>query len=366
VTSKLDPLLDEAPCGFFAVADDGRVVAANATLGRMLGTPTEALRGKHVDSLFAPASRIFYQTHVFPMLKLEARVHEIYVSLRDSEGAEVPVLLNGARIQRHGSPVNDFIAVPMRRRNEYETQILAARKAAEDATRAKDDFLAVVSHELRTPLNSISGWAHMLTTGTLDDPTRERAIQAIVRSARLQTKLIDDILDFARITSGKLRLEMAPVDLLRVVESAMDGVAPAAAAKSIRLERVIEPGVGLVSGDADRLQQVMWNLLTNAVKFTPEGGRVEVRLAHSRTSAEITVTDTGRGIPASFLPYVFDRFRQSDEEGVRKEGGLCLGMSITRHLVELHGGSVGAASAGEGKGAMFTVRLPLAGPGPRD
>jgi PAS domain S-box-containing protein len=345
VTSKLDPLLDEAPCGFFAVADDGRVVAANATLGRMLGTPTEALRGKHVDSLFAPASRIFYQTHVFPMLKLEARVHEIYVSLRDSEGGEVPVLLNGARIQRHGSPVNDFIAVPMRRRNEYETQILAARKAAEDATRAKDDFLAVVSHELRTPLNSIS-----------------RAIQAIVRNARLQTKLIDDILDFARITSGKLRLEIAPVDLLRVVESAMDGLAPAAAAKSIHMEKVIEPGLGLVSGDADRLQQVMWNLLTNAVKFTPEGGRVEVRLAHSRTSAEITVTDTGRGIPPSFLPYVFDRFRQADDSGVRKEGGLGLGMSITRHLVELHGGSVGAASEGEGKGAMFTVRLPLAGP----
>ena len=363
MTPKLDPLLDEAPCGFFAVSDDGRVMAANATLGRLLGTPAAAIVGKHVDSLFASASRIFYQTHIFPMLKLEARVQEIYVSLRDSEGGEVPVMLNGARIQRYGSPVSDFIVVPMRRRNQYETEILAARKAAEDATRAKDDFLAVVSHELRTPLNSISGWAHMLTTGTLDDPTRERAIQAIVRNARLQTKLIDDILDFARITSGKLRLDVAPVDLLRVVENAIEGVAPAAAAKSIQLERVIEPGVGVVSGDADRLQQVLWNLLTNAVKFTPEGGRVEVRLAHSRTAAEITVTDTGRGIPPSFLPYVFDRFRQADDQGVRKEGGLGLGMSITRHLVELHGGSVGAASPGEGKGSTFTVRLPLTSPG---
>ncbi|HUP29735.1 MAG TPA: ATP-binding protein [Usitatibacter sp.] len=359
MTVEIGPLLDDAPCGFFSLGDDGRLQLANATLGRMLGASREAVVGRHVDSLFTPASRIFYQTHVYPMLKLELRVQEIYVSLRTQAGEELPVLLNGLRTQRGGIAVNDFTVVPMSRRNEYENEILAARRIAEEATRAKDEFLAVVSHELRTPLNSIAGWAHMLSTGKLDAATMERAVQAIVRNARMQTKLIDDILDFARIISGKLRLDVGPVDLAPIVDAALEGVAPAAQAKSIHIDRVVDAGVGPISGDADRVQQILWNLLTNAVKFTPTGGRVQLKLSRSATHAQIAVSDTGRGISAEFLPFVFERFRQADDSAARREGGLGLGMSITRHLVELHGGTIQVASEGEGRGATFTLCLPL-------
>jgi PAS domain S-box-containing protein len=235
----------------------------------------------------------------------------------------------------------------------------SARIAAEDASRMKDEFLATVSHELRTPLNAIVGWSGMLRTGRLDQPTSKRAMEIIDRNARAQTQLIDDMLDVSRIITGKLRVDTAPVDLLPVIEAAIDSIRPAVNSKSQTLDLDADPAVGPVLGDADRLQQVIWNLLSNAVKFTPAKGRIEVRLRQSGGDAEIEVRDTGQGINENFLPYVFDRFRQADGAITRQHGGLGLGLAIARHLVELHGGSIKASSDGDGKGATFVVKLVL-------
>jgi CheY-like chemotaxis protein len=247
----------------------------------------------------------------------------------------------------------------MRQRDQFEDEILQAKRAAEEAARAKDEFLASVSHELRTPLTAILGWSRMLQTGTLDEKMAARALDAIERNAESQNQLIGDLLDFSRIISGRMRLDVGRVELAEVVEAAMDVVSPAADAKEIRLQTTLDPKAGPVSGDRERLQQVMWNLLSNAVKFTPKGGRVQVRLARVNSSVEITVSDTGQGISPEFLPYVFDRFRQADQTTTRRQAGLGLGMSITRHLVELHGGTIRAESPGEGQGSTFVVKLPV-------
>ncbi len=354
----MDPLLDFAPCGFLSVTDDGHVDFANATLATMLDTTADAMVGRHIDQLFKPPSRIYYQTHVFPILKLQGRVEEVYVSLKGAGEHEVPVLLNAARREREGRFVSDWVVVPMRQRNEYENALLKARNMAEDAVRGKDEFLAVVSHELRAPLSAISGWANVLAGGDLDEIAVRRAAQVIERNVRHQAKLIDDILDLARIGSGKLRLELQPIDLYPIIAATIESVAATASAKSIELQTQIRGPTGFVLGDADRLHQVFWNILRNAIKFTPSGGFVTVRQCRQDSNLEVSVTDTGSGIEPDFLPYVFERFRQA-QSGASRSGGLGLGMSITSHIVELHGGTIRAASEGEGRGATFTVRLPL-------
>jgi PAS domain S-box-containing protein len=356
----MDDLLDRAPCGYLSFGDDGVVAEVNATLAEMVGMDRAELVGRHIDALFTVPSRIFYQTHVYPMLTLHGKVQEIYVSLRHATDEQVPVLLYGHRLQRDGRFVNDCVVVPMRRRSEYENELLQARKAADEATRAKDEFLAVVSHELRAPLSSILGWAHMLGAKKADAETLARGVQTIERNARLQAKLIDDILDFARINSGKLRLDVAPLDLLPVIRSATEGIAPAAAGKLIALDVSLDPAAGKVMGDSDRLQQVLWNMLNNAVKFTPESGRIGVMLERVDSFAQISVSDTGIGISAEFLPFVFERFRQGEGASSGRIGGVGLGMSIARHIVELHGGTIQVSSAGEGRGSTFVVRIPLA------
>ncbi|MCA1564159.1 MAG: PAS domain-containing protein [Acidobacteria bacterium] len=232
-------------------------------------------------------------------------------------------------------------------------------RLAEEANRAKDTFLATVSHELRTPLTSMMGWAELLKLGMLDEKKQRHAIEVIESSARSQAQLIGDLLDISRIISGKLRLDVQPVELAPVIAAAMDVVHPAAEAKSIGLVPRIGRGVGLVSGDPDRIQQVIWNLLANAVKFTPVGGRVEVSLKRAAGQAEIVVRDDGAGINPDFLPHVFEHFRQADSTSTRKHGGLGLGLAIVRRLVELHGGTVAAESKGEGHGATFRIHLPL-------
>jgi CheY-like chemotaxis protein len=237
-----------------------------------------------------------------------------------------------------------------------------ARKTAEDANRAKDDFLAVLSHELRTPLNAMFGWMRLIRAGKLDPATTQRGLETIERNMRLQTQLIEDLLDVSRIITGKLRLEVRPLDLQPVIENALEAVQPAARAKNIDVQWVLQPLVEPVAGDPARLQQVVWNLLSNAIKFTPAQGRVTVGLQAAGPEAHITVRDTGRGISPEFLPYVFERFRQADSSSTRTHGGLGLGLAIVRHLVELHGGFVEAESAGEGRGATFRVRLPLLAP----
>jgi PAS domain S-box-containing protein len=235
----------------------------------------------------------------------------------------------------------------------------AARADAEAANRAKDEFLATVSHELRTPLNVIIGWSRVLRTGQLDDETRCHALETIERNVRLQTQIVEDILDVSHIITGKLRLKVQPVELAPVIEAAAEALRPAAEAKAIQITLELGAASAIVNADADRLQQVVWNLLSNAVKFTPAGGRVSVRLELREECARIVVNDTGQGIRREFLPFAFDRFRQADSTSTREHGGLGLGLAIVRHIVEMHGGTVSAASAGEGSGATFTIALPL-------
>ncbi|MGH9218202.1 MAG: sensor histidine kinase, partial [Vicinamibacterales bacterium] len=229
---------------------------------------------------------------------------------------------------------------------------------AQDANRMKDDFLAVLSHELRTPLNAILGYSRLLRGNVLTGEQLERGIETVERNARWLTQIVEDVLDVSRIVSGKIRLDVQAVNLASVIDNSIATIQPAADAKGVNLQTLIDPRVAPVSGDPDRLQQVIWNLLSNAVKFTPKGGRVQVRLQRVDSHVEIIVSDTGVGIRKDFLPYVFERFRQGESGPARKTGGLGLGLSIVRHIVEMHGGLVLAESAGEGEGSTFTVTLP--------
>ncbi|MEH2128927.1 ATP-binding protein [Nostoc sp.] len=235
----------------------------------------------------------------------------------------------------------------------------AARTEAERANRIKDEFLAVLSHELRSPLNPILGWARLLQTREFDAAGLKKALATIERNAQLQAQLIEDLLDVSRILQGKLNLKMLPVNLVFVIEGGLETVRLAAEAKNIQIQRMLDASFGQVLGDSGRLQQVIWNLLSNAVKFTPEGGKIDIKLECADAQAQITVTDTGKGISPDFLPYVFEYFRQADSTITRKFGGLGLGLAIVRHLVELHGGTIQAESLGEGQGSIFRVRLPL-------
>ena len=232
-------------------------------------------------------------------------------------------------------------------------------REAWEANRIKDEFLAIVSHELRTPLNSMLGWAKLLRQGKLNQATAAKALETIERNAEVQKKLIEDILDVSRIVQGKIRLNLRPLHLIPVINAVSESIHPIAQAKAIQFQSLLDPNVAQVTGDADRLQQVLWNLLSNAVKFTPSGGRIEIRLEQVNSMAQITVSDTGAGISADFLPYVFERFRQADGTSTRANGGLGLGLAIVRHLVEMHNGTVYATSDGEGLGATFMVQLPI-------
>jgi PAS domain S-box-containing protein len=292
-------------------------------------------------------------------------VYEVDINTRDGRRLTLEV---STRIAfRGGRPVAvEGIArdVTERKRVERVREELlereqAARRELEEASRLKDEFLATVSHELRTPLTAIFGWAHMLRSESLDAETRARAVEIIERNARSQKQLIDDILDVSRIITGKVRINVRPVELLPVIEAAREAVQPAAAAKEIIFQLEYDFREASVIGDADRLQQVVWNLLSNAVKFTPVGGSISLRLARAGRHAEVRVRDTGEGIGPEFLPRVFERFSQADGSITREHGGLGLGLAIVRHLVELHGGRVRAESEGKGRGASFTVTLPL-------
>jgi PAS domain S-box-containing protein len=230
---------------------------------------------------------------------------------------------------------------------------------AREANRMKDEFLAVLSHELRTPLNAIVGYARLLRGGILSGDKATRGLETLERNATWLTQIVEDVLDVSRIVAGKIRLDVQPVELPLIVDNAVATIQPAADAKGVRLQTIIDPLVGPVSGDPDRLQQVVWNLVSNAVKFTPKNGRVQVRLERVNSQIEVAVSDTGVGIRPDFLPYVFERFRQEEAGTTRRTGGLGLGLAIVRHIVEMHGGTVHASSAGEGQGATFRIRLPL-------
>jgi PAS domain S-box-containing protein len=232
-------------------------------------------------------------------------------------------------------------------------------RQAEESGRLKEEFLATISHELRTPLNAMLGWSHMLRKGHLSEADASKALDTIERNARAQAQLIEDLLDVSRIVTGKLRMDVRAVDPNVVIEAAIEAVKPAAEAKGVRVQKIMDTGIVSVPGDSTRLQQVVWNLLSNAIKFTPRGGSVQVRMERVNSHLEIVVTDSGQGIAPEFLPHVFDRFRQADQRTTRQHGGMGLGLAIVRHLVELHGGTVQAASPGAGQGSTFTIILPV-------
>jgi signal transduction histidine kinase len=251
------------------------------------------------------------------------------------------------------------------RRRQYDARHLVeelgrARDLAESSSRAKDEFLATLSHELRTPLNAILGWTRMLRSKVLDPAKVEHALATVERNAVAQTRLIEELLDVSRAAAGKLHMSLRSMDPAEAVDSALEAVRPAAQAKGIELSSTVKPPVGLVLGDRARLEQVMWNLLNNAIKFTPAGGHVGVSLESGARDAEITVSDDGIGITPDFLPHVFERFRQADPSTTRLYGGLGIGLSIVKSVAELHGGSVSVSSEGSGRGSTFRVRIPLA------
>ena len=245
-----------------------------------------------------------------------------------------------------------------RRRADLLERESQARQQAEEASRLKEEFLATVSHELRTPLNAVVGWSRLLRSGKLDDVGVSHAVDVIERNAAAQRQIIEDLLDVSRIVTGKLRISTQPVDLLLVIQSAIDAVRPAAEAKEIKISTHVETPDVIVRADVERLQQVFWNLLSNAVKFTPRDGLIDVYLERSDSLAEVRIEDSGPGVPPDFLPYIFERFCQADGSSTRKHGGLGLGLAIVRHLVELHGGTVSAINREAGSGAVLTVRLP--------
>jgi len=366
-------ITDRAGEGLFLMDGSGRVTFMNPAAEAMFGWKQEEMLGKVLHEVvhYRRADGTPFDVADCSLGRAmcsgeEVHAHEDTFYARDGRPVYVrcsnaPVF-EGDRIAGAVLVVSDITAskeaeAERARLLDNEQRL---RAEAEEANRLKDDFLATLSHELRTPLTAVLGWARLLGSGELDAQSAARAVEVIERNAEAQKQLIDDILDVSRIITGKLALESAPVEPAAVVAAAVESVRPAAQAKRITLNVLAHEETGLVSGDATRLRQVVWNLLTNAVKFTPEGGRVEVRVGREGSSARVVVSDTGSGIPSEFLPYVFDRFRQADATTTRKKGGLGLGLAIVRHLVELHGGTVSAESEGVGRGTTFTVTLPLA------
>ena len=348
-----------------------RITMFNAAAESMFGCAAETVIGETVDRFIPERFRAGHADHIhsFGATGVSTRqmgAERVLTGLRPS-GEEFPMEARISQIEVGGDKLYTVIIrdITQRKRAEAERDNLLAREQqarseAEAANRAKDSFLAMVSHELRTPLSPILAWSRMLREGKVDDEKMGRALEVIERCARTQAQLIEDMLDVSRIISGKLRMQVRPTVLERVIENAVEVVRPAADAKNVRLHVVLDTEVGPVLGDAERLQQVLWNLLSNAIKFTPKDGRVQVVLERVNSHVEIAVSDSGMGIRPETLPFIFERFRQGETGTTRAHGGLGLGLAIVRHIIEAHGGTVHAESAGEGTGAVFTVKLPLA------
>jgi PAS domain S-box-containing protein len=351
---------------------DGNVTLLNAVAARITGWEEGEALGRPVDEVVRVVRESSGEPLPNPVAAALRERRAVGLSencaLRARDGQLIPIDDSAAAIAgADGAALGAVLVfrdVSERRRGERQRQQLLAqeqdaRRRAEEIAREKDEFIATVSHELRNPLNAILGWVRLLGDSSLDEAGRRHGLEVIERNTRLQSQLVDDLLDMSRIVNGKLRLDMRPVDLRRLVAEAVEGIAPTAEAKGLKLSR--DGGVGSLNilGDADRLHQVLWNLLTNAVKFTPRGGRVEVSLEAAGADAVLQVADSGVGIEPAFLPLVFERFRQGERSATRSQGGLGIGLALVRHLVELHGGQVSAASTGVGEGARFTVRLPL-------
>ncbi|MDF3066599.1 MAG: sensor hybrid histidine kinase [Polyangiaceae bacterium] len=365
-------LSDSGVIGVIFWTRDGRLVDANDAFLRMVGYTREELSSGQVRwKDMTPPEFAWLDERAFAEMDVAGICTPFEKEYFAKDGRRVPILLGVAFWEgSRDSGVAWILDVTGRRATEAERDRLLeserrARAEAEAANLSKDQFLAMVSHELRTPLNAMLGWGRLLKAGTLDAARRERALDVIERNALAQAQLIEELLDISRIVSGKLNLEVAPYDIKSAVEAAVDTVRPALESKRMSLRLIMPAHVEPTFGDAHRVQQVVWNLLSNAVKFTPQGGNVDLSLEQDTAETVLRVSDDGPGIPAAALPFVFESFRQADSSITRAFGGLGLGLSISRHLVELHGGSIAAFSDGEGRGATFVVRLPLGADGTR-
>jgi PAS domain S-box-containing protein len=368
-------LFDEAPCGYLATLPDGTIIKVNQTFLTWTGyTLEKLLSGMTFQELLTVPGRIYHEMHIAPLLQIQGFVREVAFDLVRPERTALPILLNC--VQKKGPDGRGLLVkitvFDATDRRQYERELLIARRAAEQATRTerlaregaeranrtKDDFLALVTHELRAPLSAILGWTQVLQKQMPGNGDIERGLAIIERNTRLQARLVDDLLDMSRIDSGKMRLDVQRVELADVIEAALENAAPAAVAREVRLQKVLDPSI-VVSGDPGRLQQVFWNLLSNSVKFTPKDGFVRIVMARVNSHVEVSVIDSGQGMTSEMLAHAFERFRQSTSASTRETGGLGLGLSIVKHLLEMHGGSIDAQSEGEGRGSTFVVKLPV-------
>src|SRR5262245_58706821 len=362
---RLAGIVSSAMDAIITVDEDQRVVLFNNAAERMFGCPAAEALGRPFNRFIPERFRDAHTELVrrFGETGGSSRAMRSLIALR-ADGAEFPIEAAISKVEVGGRKLYTLIQrdITERKQAEAEREQLAreqvARAAAEAANRSKDEFLAMVSHELRSPLNAILGYTRMLRSGPADREAINNVAAVVERNAKARLQIIEDLLDSARIITGKLRIEPGPIDLVPALEAALDTVRSAAEAKGVTLVANFGPMPEQVLGDSTRLQQVVWNLLSNAVKFTPEGGRVELRMEGAADNVRITVSDTGKGLDPEFLPFVFDRFRQADTSGARRYGGLGLGLSLVKYLVELHGGTITAASEGLWRGATFTVTLP--------
>jgi PAS domain S-box-containing protein len=354
-------VFERAAVGIAISELDGRLAEVNAKFIEILGYPAHELVGLTAYDISHSEDVPSTRGYVARLLSGELPDYSYEKRYVRKDGSIVWTLTSVGLLRDPEGRPRQFVGViedisALKKAQEGER---VARTEAERMGQLKDEFLATLSHELRTPISAILGWSQIVARRPMAAEELKGALQVIERNARAQTRLIDDLLDMSRITSGKVRLDVQPVEPAAFVEAALETVRPAAGAKHIRLEKVLDPKAGPISGDPARLQQVVWNLLSNAIKFTRPGGKVQVVLARVNSHVEVSVADTGIGIRPEFMPYVFDRFRQADGSTTRREGGLGIGLAIAKHLVELHGGSLHAHSAGQDRGTTFCVRLPV-------
>jgi PAS domain S-box-containing protein len=367
IRGRLAAIVESSDDAIVSKTLDGIITSWNRSAENIFGYTAQEAVGKHI-SLIIPKDRRSEEDEVISCIRKGQKIDHFETVRQTKDGRLIDISLTVSPVKDASGRVIGASKVARditdRKRGEAEREALLlsereARAEAERAGRMKEEFLATLSHELRTPLNAIVGWTYILKTRPLSQETLDQGLSVIDRNVRLQVQLVSDLLDMSRIVSGKMRLDVQRVELPLIVAAALESLGPAAAAKAIRVSSIVEPITEPVYGDSARLQQVVWNLLSNAVKFTPRGGRIQLVLCRASSHVDLSVSDDGKGMKAEFLPHVFERFRQADSSATREHGGLGLGLSIVRQLVELHGGSVRAASAGEGRGSTFTVSLPL-------